>query len=164
MGLTMNRLGFGKCHRVLWAALIAVACGKGDTPVAPSPVPTTAELVRTTEQFTYSFTLQRNGYNISGPKFTTKASGPIDVSAAITPVPGFSFGLDLLYLGLATPHNEGNGGPTAIGAGPTISGKWQVTYVGEFQTRIYPANAGTLPLNVPSEGVLVPVIFTVTHP
>ena len=159
----MHRLGFGKRHRVLGAALVAVACGKGDTTVAPSPAPT-AQLVRTTEQFTYSFTLQRNGYDISGPKFTTRASGPIDVSAAITPVPGFSFGLDLLYLGLPTPHNEGNGGPTAIGAGPTISGQWQVTYVGEFQTRIYPANVGPFPLNVPSGGVVVRVVFTVTHP
>lgn len=145
----------------LLTALSFPACdGDNGAPTTPAPAPAPA---RATETFTYSFTLRQNGYTISGPTFTTRDGGAIDVTASFQPVSPLQFGIDLLYRGGNSPHNEGPGGPGALGPGPTLVGHWDVGFIGEFQARIWPANA-LVPLPVPPQGVTVPVVFTVNHP
>lgn len=118
---------------------------------------------RTVQNFDYTLVLFPNGYDILGPAFTTSSSGPVDVVATFGPVAGFSFEIDLLYLGLERPHNEGSGGESASGPGPTLRGHWEVGFVGEFRARIFPLGA-RFPLPVPAEGLVIPVRFEVEHP
>jgi hypothetical protein len=152
---------------VIVSALGAVsACNGGDdtTPTTPPVTSSTSSVpARVVETFDYVLVLRRDGYDISGPTFTISAGGPVDVRATFVPQPGFTFEIDLLYLGLEVPHNEGPGGPGASGPGPTLVGYWEVGYVGEFRARIYPLGA-RFPLPVPREGLAIPVTFTIEHP
>jgi hypothetical protein len=148
-------------------ASILAACGGGGTPAPTAPtgpsVPIDTIPSRAVETFDYVLVLLRGGYDVSGPTFTTTDGGPVDVTATFSPVAGFSFEIDLLYLGLEPPHNEGNGGEGASGPGPKLVGHWEVGYVGAFRARIYPLGA-RIPLPVPREGLRIPVTFTVEHP
>lgn len=145
-------------------AFVNLGCDSGGDPPSPtSPSVAPAQSARVTETFTYSLTLGQQGYVISGPAFTTSAGGPIDVTASFQPLPPFQFGIDLLYRGSNPPHNEGSGGQGALGPGPILQGHWEVGFVGQFQARIWPAGA-QIPLPVPREGAVIPVVFTIVHP
>ena len=135
------------------AAILLVGCTGGGT-TTPTPQ-------RVVETFNYTLRLTPSLWPISGPEFTSK-NGAIEVLARVDTSVPISYGIDLLYLGGDVAHNEGDGGPSALGGGPTLSAVWNVGFSGRFQARIYPASRAPLPVS--AAGVNVPVTFTVTHP
>jgi hypothetical protein len=135
------------------AAILLVGCTGGGT-TTPTPQ-------RVVETFNYTLRLTPSLWMISGPEFTSK-NGAIEVVARVDTSVPIPYGIDLLYRGGDVAHNEGDGGPSTLGSGPTLSGIWNVGFSGRYQARIYPAALATLP--VPATGVDVPVTFTVTHP
>ena len=145
----------------LLCLVLSAGCGSEDpAPLTPDPVPAGSAI---REQFTYQMVLYPNSYAISGPRFTTKAAGPVEITATFTPVPELHLGIDLLYVGKTPAHNEGSGGPSSMGYGGTLTGRWVVGFVGDFEARISPMLMRT-PLPVPPQGVVVPVTFTIQHP
>jgi len=135
------------------AAILLVGCTGGGT-TTPTPQ-------RVVETFNYNLRLTPSLWPISGPEFTSR-NGAIEVVARVDTSVPISYGIDLLYVGGDVAHSEGNGGASAVGSGPMLSGIWNVGFSGRYQTRIYPAARPPLP--VPASGVNVPVTFTITHP
>ncbi len=147
------------------AAGVALAVGGGSDEVGGSPTETTVPQGdgRVTETLSYTLNIASpsSGYVIDGPRFTTSAAGPIDITATFTPTSNMVFGIGLLYT--SPLHNEGSGGSASSGTGPTLTGHWEVGFVGEFWVHFFPAGY-TFPLPIPSTGITVPVTFQVTHP
>ena len=135
------------------AAILLVGCS-GEGTATPTPQ-------RVVETFNYTLRLTPSLWQISGPEFTSQ-NGAVEVVARVDTSVPISYGIDLLYLGGDVAHNEGSGGASAVGSGPTLSGLWNVGFSGRFQARIFPTTRAPLP--VPAAGASVPVTFTITHP
>ena len=139
-------------------ALVFVACDGRSTNPTPMPSPAPTPL---TENFSYLMRLTPTQWPLSGPEFEARP-GEIVVTARVDSPVRLTYSLGLAYVGGAVAHDEGTGGIESQGPGPLLTGRWKVGFAGRYRAFIYLPGA-TAPLPVPSQGVNVPIVFSITH-